>query len=1031
MYFWRETLRAEDATPGPPMSIQLTPDGSQLVAASLHGVLSFLERDGDEGGLSHRESSVIHRIPGDRELPERTRAERRLAIHPNGRFFYGLIQREVGSSGGGRNRIALAVRSDDGAALTVTASYMLDSPLFLNTLHNLDSMEISPDGQHLYLFSRNHQDYRGDAPTSEVWRADVDQVNGQLSSPQRVLSMEGPETFEFRLSEDGRFALITSVEEVLIVDRNLETGALDSRPALPLGGGGGKVAGTDGLSSFLVQADLKLWRLEIEEAFHAVHLLAEPGECCGLAIFPLTGRLFASQDVIYKVAPNPSFQGEAMPGGVMIFDRQGPNQATYRGLFRFPDALPSDCAIDQPSGRTFLYCTMRGNVGTISLSEVAADGDVSLLQESLTSDRLPNGPSRAVATAFSPDGRHLYAASRRLGSGETPARIIPDSSVPALGLPEVEPRPITASGHESVAAVVHPNGKTLYTVGELGVEVFARDVETGELAARQRFGRGVVATGPLDELLPAGHALLNTPGGRQLIVATNDRPISTNSPCNEGTIVTANLDTEGRIVDAEAVVHEEGEPRLVALAPDGRSLYASSWTSSCLGSPPEASLSVYERDPTTGALALVEVIRDTERFFASSSLFVSPDGQFVYTWNDLLSIYRRDQATGRLALEAELGSEVLPSPERIVQSVDGRWVFGDVALETSPAGHAIYGNAVYQRDFESGLLTLASLDERSLPQSTALALAPNGESLFRFDAAGVTWLQRNCVSSDDTLCLRAEDRFKIEVDWQDFDGDRGRGRLVADGQSSQSGLVYFFRPDNWEMLVKIIDGCTNNGHFWVFGAATTNVAYSLRVTDTWTGTTATYENTLGTASPAITDTGALATCDAPAPVASGSVVAGTVPSHSSSHPETFVSGPALAVDAHARFIDARITTRTGEPGSCDDTGDAVCLLDGRFRATVQWRAFDGREGAGERVPIPSDDSGLFSFFSPNNWEMLVKVIDGCAANGRLWVFGAATTNVAYDLTVTDTLTGEAKVYENALGTAAPAIVDTQAFASCP
>ncbi len=82
------------------------------------------------------------------------------------------------------------------------------------------------------------------------------------------------------------------------------------------------------------------------------------------------------------------------------------------------------------------------------------------------------------------------------------------------------------------------------------------------------------------------------------------------------------------------------------------------------------------------------------------------------------------------------------------------------------------------------------------------------------------------------------------------------------------------------------------------------------------------------------------------------------------------------------------------------------------------------------MPIPSDDSGLFSFFTPSNWALLVKVIDGCAANGRLWVFGAATTNVAYDLTVTDMLTGETRVYENPLGTTAPAVVDPGALGSC-
>ena len=61
-------------------------------------------------------------------------------------------------------------------------------------------------------------------------------------------------------------------------------------------------------------------------------------------------------------------------------------------------------------------------------------------------------------------------------------------------------------------------------------------------------------------------------------------------------------------------------------------------------------------------------------------------------------------------------------------------------------------------------------------------------------------------------------------------------------------------------MVKILDGCGFNDHFWVFAAATTNVEYTLSVTDTQTGITKQYFNPLGTAAAAITDTGAFATC---------------------------------------------------------------------------------------------------------------------------------------------------------------------------
>ena len=86
---------------------------------------------------------------------------------------------------------------------------------------------------------------------------------------------------------------------------------------------------------------------------------------------------------------------------------------------------------------------------------------------------------------------------------------------------------------------------------------------------------------------------------------------------------------------------------------------------------------------------------------------------------------------------------------------------------------------------------------------------------------------------------------------------------------------------------------------------------------------------------------------------------------------------------------------------------------------------------GSAVSCTTADSGLFWFFDPNNWEMMVKVLDGCALNGHYWVFAAATTTVEYTLTVTDTLTGETAVYHNPLGTRAVAINDTDALAVCP
>ena len=120
-----------------------------------------------------------------------------------------------------------------------------------------------------------------------------------------------------------------------------------------------------------------------------------------------------------------------------------------------------------------------------------------------------------------------------------------------------------------------------------------------------------------------------------------------------------------------------------------------------------------------------------------------------------------------------------------------------------------------------------------------------------------------------------------------------------------------------------------------------------------------------------------------------------------------------------------------DPSVCFERPTQLCLNHQRFKVEVEWEDFAGETGPGRVLPFGSDDSGLFWFFSESNWELLVKVLDGCGINNRFWVFAAATTDVRYTLQVTDTATGTVRRYVNPLGTASAAVADTGAFATCP
>jgi hypothetical protein len=106
-------------------------------------------------------------------------------------------------------------------------------------------------------------------------------------------------------------------------------------------------------------------------------------------------------------------------------------------------------------------------------------------------------------------------------------------------------------------------------------------------------------------------------------------------------------------------------------------------------------------------------------------------------------------------------------------------------------------------------------------------------------------------------------------------------------------------------------------------------------------------------------------------------------------------------------------------------GPALHLNGSRFQATATWRVPGSSEGAG--VPIPlSDDTGAFWFFQSSNYELCVKVLDGRGVNGHFWVFFASLTDVEFNLTITDTVTGGQRTWHNPAGTMASR-ADTTAF----
>jgi len=267
-----------------------------------------------------------------------------------------------------------------------------------------------------------------------------------------------------------------------------------------------------------------------------------------------------------------------------------------------------------------------------------------------------------------------------------------------------------------------------------------------------------------------------------------------------------------------------------------------------------------------------------------------------------------------------------------------------------------------------------------------------------------------CTPEPQTLCLD-NGRFRVRVAWrnqhaQAGQADHGQAGAVPIPGSVRSGHFWFFRPDNVELVVKILDGSTVNGFHWTFYGALTDVEYWITVDDTAWGTSRTYYNPPGRIC-GVGDTASLPhdgpegppppaqTVGAPAGPGSRLATSSATPFPPASRGLSFAAVPGTG----------RAPLQSPEP--CTPDAETLCLLGGRFRVRVAWEdQHNGGSGAGSAMPY-SDRTGFFSFFHPANVELVVKALDGRAINGKIWLFYGALSDVGYTITVEDLDDGHA------------------------
>jgi hypothetical protein len=95
----------------------------------------------------------------------------------------------------------------------------------------------------------------------------------------------------------------------------------------------------------------------------------------------------------------------------------------------------------------------------------------------------------------------------------------------------------------------------------------------------------------------------------------------------------------------------------------------------------------------------------------------------------------------------------------------------------------------------------------------------------------------------------------------------------------------------------------------------------------------------------------------------------------------------------------------------------TCLAEDRFEVRATVTQFNNQTSNAQVVQFGAGDSGLFWFLSPQNWELLIKILNFCSAPSEVgWrVFAAGTTTFGVRVDVVDTRTGQTVVITNPLG----------------
>ncbi|HUT14056.1 MAG TPA: beta-propeller fold lactonase family protein, partial [Thermoguttaceae bacterium] len=246
-------------------------------------------------------------------------------------------------------------------------------------------------------------------------------------------------------------------------------------------------------------------------------------------------------------------------------------------------------------------------------------------------------------------------------------------------------------------SAVSPDGRYVY-VADGGLALYRRDADNGELTFVRQYVNGEDGVAGL-----AGASIVVvSPDGKNVYVYGSENytlAVFNRDPA------TGQLSFLQVFEDNHGGVDGLHRATSVAVSPDSSNVYVSSWV--------DNAIAVFHRDPASGELAFVQVLKDGENgvdgLWFASRVVVSPDGRHVYASGNAdwaIAVFRRDPVGGELTFvyairDGDAGADGLIMISSVTISPDGRHVYAANDYENAVS--------IFRRDATTGRLTFVEV----------------------------------------------------------------------------------------------------------------------------------------------------------------------------------------------------------------------------------------------------------------------------------------------------------------------------------